>query len=98
MPFRASSSMAVLKRMDATRQVLARAARTAGSAEAESIRSDARTDADKIRFAIEYARSLDGVSREDRVVLTAGNPSQSGSTDLIRVLRLDGQAAEAIGK
>jgi pyruvate kinase len=50
---------------------------------------DDGTDADKIRFAIQYARSIDGVSPDDRVVLTAGNPSQSGSTDLIRVLRLN---------
>jgi len=50
---------------------------------------DDGSDADKIRFAIQYAKSIEGVSPDDRVVLTAGNPSQSGSTDLIRVLRLN---------
>lgn len=47
------------------------------------------TDADRIRFATGYAQRMLGAGSSALAVLTAGNPSQSGSTDLIRVLRLD---------
>ncbi len=43
-------------------------------------------DDDKIQFAFDNARHLGYVRSGDLVILTAGNPQQAGSTDLIRVL------------
>lgn len=45
-------------------------------------------DDDKIQFAFDNARQLGYVRSDDLVILTAGNPQQAGSTDLIRVLQV----------
>ena len=45
-------------------------------------------DEDKINFAIETAREMGYVTKGDLLILTAGNPRQPGSTDLIRVLHV----------
>ena len=45
------------------------------------------SDEDKIAFAVRRARELGYVRANDLLILTAGNSSQAGSTDLIRVIR-----------
>ncbi|NNL68263.1 MAG: pyruvate kinase [Myxococcales bacterium] len=52
--------------------------------------SDDHRDDEKIGFAIERAREIGYVVPGDVVIVTAGLSMQSGSTDMIRVLTVDG--------
>jgi pyruvate kinase len=47
------------------------------------------TDKDKIEFAISRAKELGYVSDNDLLIMTAGSHHQAGSTDLIRVLKVE---------
>ena len=47
------------------------------------------TDKDKIDFAISRAKELGYVSNNDLLIMTAGSHHQAGSTDLIRVLKVE---------
>ena len=47
------------------------------------------TDKDKIEFAISRAKELGYVNNNDLLIMTAGSHHQAGSTDLIRVLKVD---------
>ena len=47
-------------------------------------------DEDKIAFGIQRAREIGYVAAGDVVIVTAGLSKQSGSTDMIRVLTVEG--------
>ena len=47
------------------------------------------SDKDKVAYAIKRAKDLNYLGEGDVVIMTAGSSWQAGSTDLIRILRVE---------